>query len=140
MKILDTNVLQNAISHPPHILNEDGNKALSSFIPFCSFGNDMKAMGTQVKGFDIPVCNCFKPKVIHDQLCYEVDLKKYEKKENRENELGYGLILLLDLNEERQSFDSEMKAYTSYFLKEKENSVHIHLDTICNFFYRIFHF
>ena len=97
-------------------------------------------MGTQVKGLDIPVCNCFKPKVIHDQLCYEVDLKKYEKKENRENELGYGLILLLDLNEERQSFDSEMKDYTSYFLKEKENSVQIHLDTICKFFIEFFIF
>ena len=54
----------------------------------------MEAMGTEVKGFDIPVCNSFKAKVVHDQLCYEVDLKNYEKKENRENELRDGLILL----------------------------------------------
>ena len=94
----------------------------------------MTAMGTKVKGFNIPVCNSFKAKVIHDQLCYEVDLEKYEKKENRKNELEQGLILLLDLNEDRQSFGSEknMKDYTNYFLEEKENTVQIHLDTICN--------
>ena len=126
--------MQSAITHPPHILNEDGNKSLSSFIPFCSFGNDMEAMGTKVKGFNIPVCNSFKAKVIHDQLCYEVDLEKYEEKENRENELEQGLILLLDLNEDRQSFGGEMnmKYYTNFFLEEKENTVQIHLDTICN--------
>ena len=78
LTILDRKTLQSVIS--PHILNEDGNKSLSSFIPFCSFGKDMKAMGTEVKGFNIPVCNGFKAKVIHDQLCYEVDLKNYEKK------------------------------------------------------------
>ena len=88
----------------------------------------MEAIGTKVKGFNIPVCNSFKAKVIHDQLCYEVDLKNYEKKENRKNELEQGLILLLDLNEDRQSFGDEMnmKDYTNYFLEEKENSVQIH--------------
>ena len=108
MKISDRKTLLSVVSHPPHILNEDGNKSLSSFIPFCSFGNDMTAMGTKVKGFNIPVCNSFKAKVIHDQLCYEVDLKMYEKKENRENELRDGLILLLDLNEDRQFIGGEM--------------------------------
>ena len=94
----------------------------------------MKAMGTKVKGFNIPVCNSFKAKLIQDQLCYEVDLKKYEKKENRENELEHGLILLLDLNEDRQSFDGEIKMndHTYFYLKDKENGVQIYLDTICN--------
>ena len=125
-------MLHSAINHPPHILNEDGNKSLSSFIPFCSFGNNMTAMGTEVKGFDIPVCNSFKAKVIHDQLCYEVDLKKYEKKENRENELKHGLFLVLDLNEDRQSFGCEIikNDKTEFFNNEKENSFQIHLDTI----------
>ena len=124
--------MQSAITHPPHILNEDGNKSLSSFIPFCSFGNDMEAMGTKVKGFNIPVCNSFKAKVIHDQLCYEVDLKDYEKKENRENQLKHGLFLVLDLNEDRQSFGCEIikNDKTEFFNNEKENSFQIHLDTI----------
>ena len=92
----------------------------------------MEAMGTEVKGFDIPVCNSFKAKVIHDQLCYEVDLKKYEKKENRENELKHGLFLVLDLNEDRQSFGCEIikNDKTEFFNNEKENSFQIHLDTI----------
>ena len=129
------------ISHPPHILSDDGTKSPSSFIPFCSFGNDKKIVGTKVDGFDVPVCNCFKAKVIHDQLCYEVDLKKFEQKENRENELKHGLILLLDVNAERQSFDGEMKMndYTDFYLKEKENNVQIHLDTICKYVHRIGH-
>ena len=127
-------MLQSAISHPPHIVNEDGNKSLSSFIPFCSFGEDKQEMGTKVKGFDVPVCNCFKAKVIHDQLCYEVDLEKFGKEENRENELKHGLILLLDLNEDRQSFDGEIKMndHTYFYIKDKENGVRIYLDTICN--------
>ena len=93
----------------------------------------MEAMGTEVKGFDIPVCNSFKAKLIQDQLCYEVDLKKYEKKENRENELEHGLILLLDLNEERQSFEGEIKMndHTNVYLKDKGIGVQIYLDTIC---------
>ena len=132
MKILETKLLQ-SISHPPHIINEDGNKSLSSFIPFCSFGEDKTAMGTKVEGFDVPVCNCFKPKVIHDQLCYEVDLKRFGKEENRENELKHGLILLLDLNEERQSFEGEIKMndHTNFYIKDKGIGVQIHLDTIC---------
>ena len=91
-------------------------------------------MGTKVKGFDVPVCNSFEAKVIHDQLCYEVDLKKFGKEENRENELKYGLVLLLDLNEERQSFHGEIKMnnYTDFFFEDKKSSVQIHLDTICN--------
>ena len=96
----------------------------------------MTAMGTEVKGFDIPVCNSFKAKVIHDQLCYEVDLKKYEKKENRENELKHGLFLVLDLNEDRQSFGGEIvkNVKTDFFDKEKKTSFKIHLDTISNGF------
>ena len=94
----------------------------------------MKAMGTKVKGFNIPVCNSFKAKVVHDQLCYEVDLKNYEKKENREKELSDGLILLLDLNEDRQTFGGEMikNGMTESFNNGKEESFQIHLDTICN--------
>ena len=134
LHISEKKSLQSAISHPPHIINEDGNKSLSSFIPFCSFGEDMQEMGTNVKGFDVPVCNSFKAKVIHDQLCYEVDLKKFGKEENRENELKHGLILLLDLNEDRQSFDGEkeMNNHTNFYIKNNENSVQIYLDTICN--------
>ena len=99
----------------------------------------MKVVGAEINGFNVPVCNCFKAKVINDQLCYEVDLKKFERKENRENELKHGLILLLDFNAERQSFDGEMKTndYTDFFLKEKKNSVQIHLDTICKNVFRI---
>ena len=81
----------------------------------------------KIEGFDVLVCNCFKPKVIHDQLCYEVDLKRFGKEENRENELKHGLILLLDLNEERQSFEGEIKMndHTNF-----QFGVQIHLDTI----------
>ena len=93
----------------------------------------MKAMGTMVKGFDVPVCNSFKAKVINDQLCYEVDLKRFKEEGNIENQLKHGLILLLDLNEDKQTFGVEMKVddQTDFFLKEKDNNIQIQLDTIC---------
>ena len=63
-------------NHPVHILDRQGNISPSSFIPFCSFGNDMKSMGREMKGFDVPVCDSFEAKIRNDQLCYEVDLQK----------------------------------------------------------------
>ena len=53
----------------------------SAFIPFCSFGNDLEIMGAKIDGFDDPVCNSFKTKIVKNQLCYEVDLEKFKSDE-----------------------------------------------------------
>ena len=72
-------------NHPVHILDREGTLSPSSFIPFCSFGDDMKSMGREINEFHVPVCDSFEAKTRNEQLCYEVDLEKYKKIKLRNN-------------------------------------------------------
>ena len=105
-------------------MNSDGNKSPTSFITFCSFGRDMEVLGKKIEGFDNPVCNSFQATVHIDQVCFEIDLEHYKDKENIANQLESGLEIILDYNEERQIPKQEIET------TDKENLVHIHLDTI----------
>ena len=59
-------------------------------------------VGVSMEQFDSPVCNCFKAKLLNDQLCYEVDLNKFSTKSNIAKELRLGFNFLMDYNEDRQ--------------------------------------
>ena len=117
-------------------MNNNKELSASSFIPFCSFGKSF--IGTKIKEFKIPVCDIFKPKKHHDQLCYETDLQllKDSKNENLVNQLEMGFTLVLDYNEERQlnsyleniSSVKEEVAFNYNSLNGK--SLSIYLDTI----------
>ena len=122
------NIHSNASKHPVHIFDREGNISPSSFIPFCSFGNDMKIMGKEVNGFNDPVCNSFEAKIRNDQLCYEVDLEKYKDEINIKEQLESGLVLILDYNLERQSVTYNPEILHS--VGSDENNGHIYLDTI----------
>ena len=98
----DKKLLRKLTNHPVHILDKNNKISPSSFIPYCSFGRDAK-MGTEVDGFEIPVCNSFEPKIHYDQLCYEVDLNKYKVKDSFMLQVMSGFNLILDYNEERQT-------------------------------------
>ena len=134
LSVQDKNVFKMVSNHPVHILDKDKNRSPSSLIPFCAFGNDMEAMGTKIEGFDLPVCNSFEEKVRNDQLCYEIDLNKYIKdKHDIENKLKEGLVLIMDLNEDRQlkefwpkKNESEKETAAS----QEDKTFEIHLDTI----------
>ena len=89
-------------NHPVHILDENGNLSPSAFIPFCSFGGNMSAMGVKIEEFYAPVCNSFKARVLYNQLCYEVDVNEIISKPFSANELKLGLVLLIDENWDRQ--------------------------------------
>ena len=122
-------LLQTVSNHPVHVLNNEGDFSPSSFIPFCSFGEEL--LGTKIDDFEIPVCNIFKPTNYLDQLCYETNLNEF-KDSNSKNQLEMGLTLILDYNEERQHYKiSEknephlMKAFYRY-----NNDFSIFLDTI----------
>ena len=80
----------------------------SAFIPFCDFGGNMLGMGVKIDKFDVPVCNAFQEKILNDQLCYEVDLKRFSREDNIKRELKLGLNLLLDYNEDRQVNSEEV--------------------------------
>ena len=89
-------------NHPVHIINVEGKLSPSSFIPFCEFGGNMSAMGTIIEQFKVPVCTSFIPKILYDQLCYEVDLDAYKTISNIENDIKLGLAFFMDYNEDRQ--------------------------------------
>lgn len=119
-------------NHPVHILNQKGGFSPSSFIPFCSFGE--KLIGHQIEGFDLPVCNVFKPVEYMDKLCYETNLQNLRdsKKENLMKQLKMGIMLLLDYNEERQMFTETLPRNKFQFDSDYDDGemVSIHLDTI----------
>ena len=96
-------LLQSLSNHPVHIQKEDGNLSSSAFIPFCEFGGNMSAVGVNIDLFDIPVCNSFKPKILNDQLCYEIDLSKFSNRDTIDQQLEKGLTFLMDYNEDRQA-------------------------------------
>ena len=98
---LDISDFHQVTNHPVHILNVNETFSPSAFIPFCAFGEDMKAMGKEVDGFDHHVCNSFKAKIRNDQLCYEVDLNKF-KASFSQSSLNKGFTFYVDLNRDKQ--------------------------------------
>ena len=132
--VLDERLLQRVSNHPVHILNSEGDYSPSAFIPFCIFGNNMNNLGQQIDDFDVPVCNVFVATNWNDRVCYELDLNLLKNKDDINNQLKDGLLLVLDFNEERQ-----LKKYSNlvkeakirnYFYEDKENSVQVHIDSI----------
>ena len=83
-----------------HLIDEEGNLSPTALIPFCDFGGNMSAMGVKIDQFDYPVCSCFEAKIVHDQLCYELDPNKFIDKTEDSRKLD--LLLIIDYNEDRQ--------------------------------------
>ena len=111
----------------------------SAFIPFCSFGEDLKQVGTKSEHFEVPVCKIFKPVILKDQLCYKADIEKFRNLEDinkLKKQFEIGLILLLDHNEEKQlNIDNKEKEIlkddeTRIFNQNYGNPTFIHLNTI----------
>ena len=57
-------------------------------------------MGTMMDQIEIPICRSFEPKVLNDQLCYEVDLDRFSNKTNMDKEMKDGFFMYY--NEDRQ--------------------------------------
>ena len=125
----DLELLLSMNNHPVHLSKT--RKLQTAFIPFCALGEDMEIMGTNIDGFDVPVCDSFVPKNHEKQLCYEVELDRFRNDSILLEQLKSGLVLLLDFNEMRQ-LDKETlnKTKRNIFSAEDENSFTIHLDTI----------
>ena len=77
----------------------------------------MSALGVKIDEFSVPVCNCFKPKIIKDQLCYEMDPNKYITEETNHKAFQTGIILLISYNEDRQTFQKSRKVTKSKNIK-----------------------
>ena len=98
--------VQSVTTHPVHIIREDGSLSPSALIPFCDFGSNMSAVGVKIDQFSVPVCQSFKPKIIYDQLCYEMDPNKFIDHGKTESERMYstqtGITLIISSNKDRQ--------------------------------------
>ena len=121
-------------NHPVHILNNKGDFSPSSFIPFCSFGEEF--IGEKIEQFDLPVCNIFKPKQYFDQLCYETNLQDLKDSIKIDKQLEKGFTLVLDYNEERQinlknSSKTEFNIYNTIYSHENDiESFSLYIETI----------
>ena len=107
------------------MIDRNGSLSPSAFIPFCSFGGDYHAMGTNYSNFlKIPVCNSFQARVRDKHICYEIDLEQYRMEHKHIlKQLQEGLVLFLDYNEDKQL--SVKKG-----MKRNENEAQIYMDTI----------
>ena len=124
------------INHPVHIMTHDKDLSPSAFIPFCEFGGNMSAVGVKIKQFAVPVCNSFQAKILNDQLCYEVDLKKFSDRNSNRKKLKLGFSFILDYNEDKQvtSYQEnnslELGLTNSFDESEENNHAIVYLDTI----------
>ena len=128
-------------NHPVHVLSNNTQLSPSAFIPFCDFGKNFKEFSNEVENFRVPVCNIFKQKIVHKQLCYEVDLEKIRDKNDSSSDLSSGFSFFIDLNEDREikqkdakkRLDHEYKSIVER-MKKKDSYIEatIYLDTIGN--------
>ena len=102
--ILNYPNLQTITNHPVHVLVENNELSPSAFIPFCAVGKQTSPVGTsiQIEYRNTTFCNSFKPKLLKDQICYEIDVNQFITEDNKKEVLRYGLSLAIDENEDRQ--------------------------------------
>ena len=133
------NIESEFINHPVHVLSGNTKFSPSAFIPFCEFGQDMKQVSLEVDNFRAPFCNIFTRKIVHKQLCYEVDLEEIRNKTDSSIDLSSGLAFFIDLNEDREIKNKKGKwrtdgVYRSLVERMKKKDSHkeatIHLNTI----------
>ena len=92
------------IQNVAHVNRKDDSGKFA-LIPFCEFGGDMSVMGVKVDQFNVPVCNSFRPRIVMDQLCYQVDPNEYTDKidlQELKEEGEISLTLFIHYNEDRQ--------------------------------------
>ena len=66
----------------------------------------MSVMGKQISQFELPVCSKFKPKILKDRLCFQVDVNEFKEKIDVEQALQDGLIFIMDYNEEKMIMET----------------------------------
>ena len=126
------------MTHPAHILTDDGQFSLSSFIPFCQFGDDLAVLGRAAPQFRQPVCSAFKETVLEGQTCYTLDVNTYRARLDWRASMQFGLGLLVDTNQEldsraiyfRNNNTSSQASLRSLVSLEDSSKVKIHLHTL----------
>ena len=136
--ILPGSHLSDIVNHPVHIMDNRGNFSPTAFIPFCSFGGNMEAVGTLTDIFPLPVCTSFRKRFLEGRLCYEFDPRHLKVDVDRATAQKVGLSLLVDVNAEydlKKLFsEPEEKIFQDindeFFRLENSEEIEIQIDTI----------
>ena len=101
------NVSRELSLHPVHLKPDtEGNLPPSALIPFCSYQGGHNLQGPQNSTY----CDKFEPTFLEGQLCYSLNVTKFERKTTKTGKQS-GLFLLLDPNPyPMKSNDGSVKA------------------------------
>ena len=97
--------------HPPHVLDPNGQRMPSAFIPFCALATNLSTLGREVEGLSYPVCSGFRPTVVAGRRCYSLQAAHPGE-----------LVLLLDYNTERSVMKEESGHSQSWVPKKGPES------------------
>ena len=86
-----------------NIQDPDGDILPSALIPFCAYKSNLETLGTSIPGLRFPVCNAFRPTILHGQLCYSLDIENMSLQEEKTTKQGKkdGILIIVDPNKER---------------------------------------
>ena len=107
------------------MIDEEGNLNPSSFIPFCSFGDNQFFNNLSDYNHE-PVCDKFSPTMLDGRLCYRVNMDSFGQDIITQSGRGTGFNFVMDYNTERM--EQDIKKY-----QEIENrEAMIYFETIGN--------
>ena len=106
------NVSRELSLHPVHLKPDtEGNLPPSALIPFCAYQGEHNLQGQRAPGpQNSTYCDKFEPTFLEGQLCYSLNVTKFERKTTKTGKQR-GLFLLLDPNPyPMKSNDGSVKA------------------------------
>ena len=115
-------------NHPVHMVDEEGNVNPSSFIPFCSFGDNQffNNLSDYNPELGMPVCDKFSPTLLDGRLCYRVTMDSFGQDITTQSGRGSGFNFIMDYNAERMEQDIEQQQH----IENREAMIYI--ETIGN--------
>ena len=119
-------------NHPVHMVDEEGNINPSSFIPFCSFGDNQffNNLSDYNPELGMPVCDKFRPTMLDGRLCYRVTMDSFGQDITTQSGRGAGLNFIMDYNTERMEQDIEQQQH----IENREAMIYIETIGRHNFF------
>ena len=95
------------------MIDEERNVTLSSFIPFCSFGDNQffNNLSDYNHELGMPVCDKFSPTMLDGRLCYRVTMDSFGQDIITQSGRGTGFNFVMDYNTERMEQDIEQQQH-----------------------------
>ena len=110
------------------MIDEERNVTLSSFIPFCSFGDNQFFNNQSDYNHELgmPVCDKFSPTLLDGRLCYRLNMTSFGQDILTQSGNGTGINFIMDYNTDRMGQDIEQQQNIEY------REAMIYIETIGN--------